>query len=210
MTATDLLKYLSQTCKLLNILFWCQSSLVCLSYCWHYFQSLNLKRAWLKWSQFHPTQYLHKLHPRLFFSSLVPLYLNFFSFQKTFANIRYLWNSHISLVIHWGTLFYTVEHIAADKAHIHVVFVVHMQRSVSVSPEAVIPVHCMSLPPVVCVLMNVFPLNSGMKTLLKEMPSLIPNMPLAALSHSVIHCHIRLHSFNYSLMLSFLPLFAKV
>ena len=39
MAATDLLKYLSQACKLLNVLFWCQFLLVCLCYCWHYSQS---------------------------------------------------------------------------------------------------------------------------------------------------------------------------
>lgn len=45
-------------------------SLVCLCCCWLYSQSLGLERAWLKWSQFHPIQYLHKLSPLLFFPPL--------------------------------------------------------------------------------------------------------------------------------------------
>lgn len=54
---------------------------------WWHSQSLHLNRAWLKWSQFQPMQYLNKLSPLLFFSfptspPFLLIYSNFFSTQK--------------------------------------------------------------------------------------------------------------------------------
>lgn len=55
-------------------------------------------------------------------------------------------------------------------------------------------------PPVACVLMNAIPLNSDPKMMRKEMPTLIPDMPVAALSLCA-HYRICLHFLN-----AFIPL----
>lgn len=63
---------------------------------WWHSQSLHLNRAWLKWSQFQPMQYLNKLSPLLFFSSNL---LELFQHPETSANMHAcrLCNPHVRL-----------------------------------------------------------------------------------------------------------------
>ena len=78
-----------------------------LCFCWLCPQSLGLERTWLKWSQSHPIQYLHKLSPLL---SPPPLSLFTWTFFSTLKNIckhthmHTLWlsSSHIRRLNRWG------------------------------------------------------------------------------------------------------------
>lgn len=187
--------------------------LVCLCYCWHYSQSLGLERAWLKRSQFHPIQYLHKLRPLLFLPN-PPLPLPFTWTFFTARNISmhththtHTWNTHQTVISLRDSIYILIgKSLPAEITHSHRVCCAHAAELLC-SPEAAIPVHCMPQPPAMCVLMNVFPFNSGMKTLLKEIPSLILNMPIAALSLLLIITLIYIHLLFLN---AFSPFSAKV
>lgn len=159
--------------------------LVFLCYCWCYSQSLGLKCAWLKWSQFLPTQYLRKLSPLLFHFPSLPLDLNHLS-TKTCKHTRthFLCNSHIKLLIPWGPLFHTGWMvITSQRTDTSMLCLLRTCRGASpLYQRPRFQSVCMSPPPAACVLMNATPFNSNMKMLWKEMPTLIPNMPWAALS----------------------------
>lgn len=143
---------------------------------------------------------LHSIYtnpvPGCSFSPPLPLYLNFCRTHKHLQT-HWLYNSHIRHVNSRGTPFHTGRQTTSQRSDTLIPSSLRTCRGAApFHQRPPIPVHCMSQSPVMYVLMNVFPFNSGMKMLLKEMPSLIPNMPVAlpSLGYSLSHSFTFIYS----------------
>lgn len=124
------------------------------------------------------------------FCPLLFLYLNFFlapqkhvpshTHTDTYTQTSCLCISHIRLLNRWGTTYHTGRQITFHTVDTLMSCFGHTCRGAALLYlRPPIPVHLMSQPPVVCILMNVLSFNSSPKTV-------IPNMPLAAPTLSFI------------------------
>lgn len=156
------------------------------------------------------TVFIQTQSPAVLFSPSPSLYLNFCSTHKHLQTHTNFTIHTADMLIHRGTPFHAGRQTTSQRSDKLMPFSLCTCRGDALFQQRPpIPVHCMSQPPVMYVLMNVFPFNSGMKMLLKEMPSLIPNMPVAVPSLGYLLSHSFTFIYSY-LMLSFLSLFAKV